>query len=163
MNVSEAPPAGPQPNPSPEAEAFYAQAYQRIVRIMLVLPVLVFPVLLIRFHLALALGFVVGAAISFFNFYWLKRAVVALGERVAISARVALGEQETSSSGSRQSGSRVVGGFFLRYVLIAVGAYVIFKSSAMSGYGLFIGLFVPVVAILVEAVYETYGALRRGL
>ncbi len=129
---------------------------------MLVLPVFVFPVLLIRFHLALALGFAVGAAISFFNFYWLKRAVVALGERVAISARAALGEQETSS-GSRQSGSRVVGGFFMRYVLIAVGAYVIFKGSAMSGYGLFIGLFVPVVAILVEAVYETYGALRRGL
>jgi hypothetical protein len=123
---------------------------------MLVLPVLVFPVLLIRFHLALALGFAVGAAISFFNFYWLKRAVGALSDRVAIS-------EQGTSSGSRQSGSRVVGGFFLRYVLIAVGAYVIFKSSAMSGYGLFIGLFVPVVAILVEAVYETYGALRRGL
>ena len=26
----------------------------------------------------------------------------------------------------------------------------------------FVGLFVPVVAILVEAVYETYGALRHG-
>ena len=150
MNVSE-----PQPSPSPEAEAFYAQAYRRIVRSMLVLPVLVFPVLLIRFHLALALGFVAGSAISFFNFYWLKRAVVALGERVALR------ERETNS-GSRQSGSRVVGGFFMRYVLIAVGAYVIFKSSAMSGYGLFVGLFVPVVAILVEAVYETYGALRHG-
>lgn len=138
-----------QPSPSPEAEAFYAQAYQRIVRIMLVLPIFIFPVLLIKFHLALALGFIVGSAISFFNFYWLKRAVVAFGERV-------------TNSGSRSSGSRVVGGFFMRYVLIAVGAYVIFKSSAMSGYGLFIGLFVPVVAILVEAVYETYGALRRG-
>ena len=65
---------------------------------MLVLPVLVFPVLLIRFHLALALGFVAGSAISFFNFYWLKRAVVALGERVALSEREA-------NSGSRQSGS----------------------------------------------------------
>lgn len=116
---------------------------------MLVLPIFIFPVLLIKFHLALALGFIVGSAISFFNFYWLKRAVVAFGERV-------------TNSGSRSSGSRVVGGFFMRYVLIAVGAYVIFKSSAMSGYGLFIGLFVPVVAILVEAVYETYGALRRG-
>jgi hypothetical protein len=67
-----------------------------------------------------------------------------------------------TNSSYRQSGSRVVGGFFMRYILIAVGAYVIFKSSAMSVYGLFVGLFVPVGAVLIEAAYETYGALRRG-
>jgi hypothetical protein len=116
---------------------------------MVVLPVLVFPVLLIKFQRAVALGFIAGSAIAFFNFYWLKRAVVALGDRV-------------TNSSYRQSGSRVVGGFFMRYILIAVGAYVIFKSSAMSVYGLFVGLFVPVGAVLIEAAYETYGALRRG-
>jgi nitrate reductase NapE component len=139
----------PETAPSPEAEAFYENAYRRIVRIMLVLPILVFPVLLIKFHGAVAFGFIVGSAIAFFNFYWLKRAVVVLGDRV-------------TNSTYRQSGSRVVAGFFMRYVLIGVGAYVIFKSSAMSVNGLFVGLFVPVGAVLIEAVYETYGALRRG-
>jgi hypothetical protein len=149
LSLSGSPPSDPQPVASAEAEAFYERAYQRIVRSMLVLPILVFPLLLIKFHLAVALGFVAGSAIAFFNFYWLKRAVVALGDRV-------------TNSTYKQSGSRVVGGFFMRYALIAVGAYVIFKSSAMSGYGLFMGLFVPVGAVLIEAVYETYGALRRG-
>lgn len=149
MSLSGSPPSEPQPSASPEAEAFYERAYQRIVRSIVVLPVLVFPVLLIKFHLAFALGFVAGSAIAFFNFYWLKRAVVALGDRV-------------TNSTHKQSGSRVVAGFFMRYALIAGGAYVIFKSSAMSGYGLFVGLFVPVGAVLIEAVYETYGALRRG-
>ncbi|HEV2987369.1 MAG TPA: ATP synthase subunit I [Candidatus Angelobacter sp.] len=142
-------PSAPQPSPSPEAEVFYARAYQRMVRTMLILPLLILPVLLIKFHLAMALGFVAGSVIAFFNFYWLKRAVVALGDRA-------------TNSPHRQSGSRVVAGFFMRYILIVVGAYVIFKSSAMSGYGLFVGLFVPVGAVLIEAVVETYGALRRG-
>jgi hypothetical protein len=149
LSVPEPPPPVPQPAASPEAEAFYANAYRRIVRTMVVLPVLAFPVLLIKFQRAVALGFIAGSAIAFFNFYWLKRAVVALGDRV-------------TNSSYRQSGSRVVGGFFMRYILIAVGAYVIFKSSAMSVYGLFAGLFVPVGAVLIEAAYETYGALRRG-
>jgi dipeptide/tripeptide permease len=120
-----------------------------MVRAMLLLPVAILPVLLIKFHWSVALGFVVGSAIAFFNFYWLKRAVVALGDRM-------------TNNPHRQSGSRVVAGFFMRYVLIAVGAYVIFKGSAMSGYGLFMGLFIPVGAVLIEAVVETYGALRRG-
>jgi hypothetical protein len=62
-----------------------------------------------------------------------------------------------------QSSSGVVTRFLLRYALIAVAAYGIFRSSADSVYGLFVGLFLPVGAILIEAVYATYGALRRGL
>lgn len=120
-----------------------------MVRTMLILPLLILPVLLIKFHLAMALGFVAGSVIAFFNFYWLKRAVVALGDRV-------------TNSPHRQSGLRVVAGFFMRYVLIVVGAYVIVKSSAMSGYGLFMGLLVPAGAVFIEAVVEIYGALRRG-
>ena len=53
--------------------------------------------------------------------------------------------------------------FCLRYLLIAFAAYVIFKSSADSLYGLFAGLSLPVVAILIEAVLEVYSALRAGI
>jgi hypothetical protein len=131
-----------------EDEAFYAATFQRIVRYMLALAVLIFPLLWFKLHRAVALAFVAGAAIALVNFYWLRRTVEALGERVL-------------NSGIRQSSSGVVMRFLLRYALIAAAAYGIFRSSADSVYGLFAGLFLPVGAILVEAVHATYGALRR--
>ncbi|PYP91338.1 MAG: hypothetical protein DMG65_08170 [Candidatus Angelobacter sp. Gp1-AA117] len=139
----------PEIVPSPEAEAFYANAYQRIVRLMIILPFVITPLLWVRFNRHVAFGFIAGCLIAVFNFYWLKRSVSFLADRV-------------TSTGRKQSATGVVMGFLLRYFLIAAGAYGIFKSSAASVYGLFAGLFLPVGAILIEAVYETYGALRRG-
>lgn len=142
-------PPSPEFVPSPEAEAFYANAYQRIVRGMLVLPILTTPILWLKYNRAVAVGFLGGCVIALYNFYRLKRTVSALADKVA-------------DTGQKQSASSVVAGFLSRYFLIAIAAYVIFKSSAMSVYGLFAGLFLPVGAILIEAAYETYGALRRG-
>jgi len=93
-------------------------------------------------------GFLVGGLIAVFNFSVLKRTVSAVGVVVA--------EGKATRSVKRQ-----VFKFFFRYVLLAAVVYVIFKSSAVSVYGLFIGLFLPVGAILIEAVYELYGALRH--
>jgi len=93
-------------------------------------------------------GFLVGGLIAVFNFMVLKRTVTAVGEVVV--------EGKATRSVKRQ-----VFKFFLRYVLLAAVLYVIFKSSAVSVYGLFIGLFLPVGAILIEAVYELFGALRH--
>ena len=135
--------------PSSEAEAFYANAYQRIVRVMLVLPIVITPILWLKYHHTVAVGFIGGCVIALYNFHRLKRTVAALADKV-------------TDTGQKQSASSVVAGFLSRYFLIAIAAYVIFKSSAASVYGLFAGLFLPVGAILIEAVYETYGALRRG-
>ncbi|HEY6249230.1 MAG TPA: ATP synthase subunit I [Candidatus Angelobacter sp.] len=96
----------------------------------------------------MSLGFLLGGLIGVFNFVVLKRTVSAVGEVVA--------EGRATRSVKRQ-----VFKFFFRYVLLAAVLYVIFKSSAVSVYGLFIGLFLPVGAILIEAVYELYGALRH--
>ena len=93
-------------------------------------------------------GFLLGGLIGIFNFVVLKRTVSAVGEVVA--------EGRATRSVKRQ-----VFKFFFRYVLLAAVLYVIFKSSAVSVYGLFMGLFLPVGAILIEAVYELYNALRR--
>jgi hypothetical protein len=46
---------------------------------------------------------------------------------------------------------------------MALAAYAIFKFSPASLYGLFAGLFLPVGAIMCEAAYELYAALRHGL
>ena len=96
----------------------------------------------------MSLGFLLGGLIGVFNFVVLKRTVAAVGEVVA--------EGRATRSVKRQ-----VFKFFFRYLLLAAVLYVIFKSSAVSVYGLFIGLFLPVAAILIEAIYELYRALRH--
>jgi len=129
---------------------FYSGAYGRIVRFMLLLGIVATVAVLVRFGVIVAAGFVVGCAIAFVNFHWLKRVVSALADRA-------------TATGERQSSKGVVLRFLLRYFLIALGAYVIFKISRDSLYGLLGGLFLPVGAILMEAAYELYSALRRGV
>jgi len=139
-----------EPSIPPETDAFYSGAYARIIRFMMGLGVMATVAVLVRFGLAVAAGFVVGCAIGFLNFHWLKRVVSALAERA-------------TSTGERQSSTGVVARFMLRYFLIALAAYAIFTISRDSLYGLLAGLFLPVGAILVEAGYELYAALRRGM
>ncbi len=95
-------------------------------------------------------GFACGAAIAYLNFHWLKKAVFALADRV-------------TRTGQKVSGGGIATRFLLRYFLIALAAYAIFRVSVASVYGLLAGLFLPVAAIFCEAVCEVYVALRRGL
>jgi hypothetical protein len=143
-------PMADQPTIPPQAESFYSGAYARIVRFMLALGIVATIAVLARFGLAVAAGFVVGCVIAVLNFHWLKRVVSALADR-------------TTATGERPSSKGVVVRFLLRYFLIALGAYAIFKISRDGLYGLLAGLFLPVGAIMMEAGYELYGALRRGV
>lgn len=137
---------------TPEAaeERFYSNALNRIGRFMFVIGVLVMVVTLWKCGMRYAIGFTLGCAIAFVNFYWLKRAVSGFVDRAAGAA-------------TSQSGSGIVARFLLRYVLIAVGAYAILTVSPASLNGLLAGLFLPVAAIACEAAYEVYAALARGL
>lgn len=133
---------------SPETEElFYVTTYRRLVWIMVILTLLGIPIAWFNYQGALAATFALGGLVGILNFYWLKRTVEAMGGRFP---------------GKTRSTSGVVVRFLLRYVLIAGIAYVILKSTASSLYGFFAGLSVPVAAILIEAVYETYRALRTG-
>ena len=138
------------PSMNHPAEDFYSGAYARIVRFMLALGAVATIALLARFGAIVASGFVVGCGIAVINFQWLKRVVSALADRA-------------TATGERQSSTGVVLRFLLRYFLIALGAYAIFKISQSGLYGLLAGLFLPVGAILMEAFYELYAALRRGV
>lgn len=130
-------------------EQFFSAAYQRIVRLLLfLLPCLVI-LLWVFFNRRFAVGFLVGGAIAIVNFLSLKRLVIAFADRII------------ASSGERRSSGLVLR-FLLRYGLVAVVAYAIFKSSAMSAYGLLAGLGIPAIAIMIEAGYELYGSLRRS-
>lgn len=132
-----------------EAEESSANTLRRVFVSMIVLLVAGPPLLWAKYGHGMALSFVLGGGISLVNFYWLKRTLAALVEAVAVRGR-------------KRSSAGIVLRFVLRYVLIAVAAYAIFKSSAMSMYGLCAGLSLPVGAVLIEAAYAIYGALRRG-
>ncbi len=95
-------------------------------------------------------GLLLGSILAYANFHWLKQAVSALADRV-------------TQSGRRESSRGIVARFLLRYFLIGLGAYAILKISVAALYGLLGGLFLTVAAVVCEAVYEAYVALRRGL
>jgi hypothetical protein len=88
-----------------------------------------------------AAGFLLGAAISWVNYRWLKRMVEGLG------------------------GTRSPGGFRLavRYFLLAGGSYVILRYSSISVLAVLAGLFVLIVAVFVEAAFEIFYAGKRTL
>lgn len=130
-------------------EQFYTAAYRRIRNAMMVLAVVAGAALWAGYGWRMAGGFAVGCVIASLNFLWLKQIVQALSDRV-VHTRATL-----SSRGA-------VVRFVLRYLLIALGAYVIFRGSFFSVYGLIAGLFLPVGAIMWEAVYEVYAVARRG-
>jgi ATP synthase I chain len=134
-----------QPEPSDD---FYARALDRIQKIMFVLGIATLITAWISFGWKIGVGFALGAAIAYLNFHWLTKIVAGISEL-------------TSGSGAATS-RRVVHRFVLRYVLMAVIAFVILAVSRESLYGLFAGLFLPAAAILCEAVYEMYAALVRG-
>jgi ATP synthase I subunit len=133
----------------PNSEAFYAAALDRISRFMLVLTITLSAAAWWRYGWRIVLGFACGCAVAYLNFHWLKRVVTALADRA-------------TQPGRTQSSGGVVLRFLLRYVLMGLGAYVIFTVSPASLYGLFAGLFLPVAAIACEAAYEMWVAVARG-
>lgn len=132
------------------ADAFYSGALDRIRRFMIAIGLLFSVAAWWKFGRWSALGFLLGCAISYLNFHWLKSGVSGLADRA-------------TNTGKAQSGKGIVARFLLRYVLLGAAAYAILTSFPASLRGLFAGLFLPVGAIACEAVYELYAALARGV
>ena len=104
----------------------------------------------LRFGWRLALGFACGCGIAYLNFYWLKRVVGGMADRIA-------------QTGKQESGKGIVVRFLLRYFLMALGAYLILSVTPASLYGFLAGLSLVVAGIACEAAYEIYAALARGM
>lgn len=137
------------PASSAVAEEFYSGAIRRILRILAVLAVALLAPIWLVFGFAPALGFAAGATASWFNFHSLARGVEGLADRIV-------------NAQSRERGSIVVARFLLRYLLVGIVAYAIFKGSYYGFRGFLAGLCLPVAAILSETAYEAYAAFRRG-
>jgi len=135
--------------PSQHALDFYSGAIRRILRVLLVLclicPLVAWPM----YGLPAAGGLLLGALLSWLNFRTLAKSVDALASRIL-------------EAHSRERGGTIVLRFLLRYVLVGIVAYAIFKGSSQAFRGFLFGLCLPVGAMLSEAAYEAYAALRRG-
>lgn len=128
---------------APANSDFHAHALERINTFMLVLGAAALITAMTMFGWRIGVGFAVGGAVSFLNFYWLKKVVAGVAAAAA-------------QTGTAVSSRRVVQRFLLRYFLMAIAAFVILSVSRDSLYGFFAGLFLPVAAMLCEAGYETY-------
>lgn len=135
--------------PDPATEAFLAGAYRRIQTTIVALGLISGAAVFLIFGWRAGGGFLLGAAIAYLNFLWLKQSIIALTNRVSAL--------ETSPQGRS-----AVFRFIFRYLVIATVAYAIISSSSLSVLGLMGGFFLSVVALLSEAVTEVIYSLRRG-
>ena len=126
----------------------FARAIPRILRIMLVTSLLLLAPMYWIYGWRGTIGFVAGAAVSYINFLALTRGVEGLADRIV-------------NRQSHEKGRKIVVRFLVRYGLVAVVAYVIFKSSALAFRGFLWGLCVPVAAMMIEAGFEGYAAFLR--
>jgi len=126
----------------------YERIIPRLLRNILVASVLLLAPAFWFYRWAGSIGFAFGAAVSYVNFRSLTRGVEGLADRIV-------------NRNSREKGGRIVLRFLVRYGLVAAVAYAIFKSSSLAFHGFLWGLCVPVAALMAEAFWGGYTALRR--
>jgi hypothetical protein len=139
----------PTPETAASADHFFSGAIPRMLRFLLILGAAFTLGTAWRFGWITGLGFAGGAVIAYLSFRALNKAVQSLASRIVDAKQ-------------SDHGFSLVGGFFVRYLLAGVVAYVIFTSSYQAFRGFLFGLSTPVAAMLMEAGLEAYAALRRG-
>jgi hypothetical protein len=143
-----------RPAEAPPAETrdeltIYERIIPRLLRNILVVSVLLVGPAFWFYRWAGSIGFAFGAVVSYVNFKSLTRGVEGLSDRIV-------------NRNSREKGGWIVLRFVVRYGLVGAAAYAIFKSSPLAFRGFLWGLCVPVAALMAEAVWQGYTALRRA-
>ena len=125
-----------------QMETFLSGAYQRILRITIILSVASTIAASLLFNWLSGLGLAIGSLLAYVNLVWLHHGTDLMIRRMISPAK----------SGS--SKFRLVLAFSGRYLLIIAMAYVIFKSYPKMLIGFMVGLALPVLAAMCEGVYE---------
>lgn len=140
---------GSPADPASASERFYSGATRRIQVSIAVLGAAGLAFAATRYGLRAAAGFLLGTGLSYWNFRSLVSTVTSLAGRIV-------------DWHEKASGASIVFRFIVRIPLVALAGYAIFISSPGSLRGFLVGLCVPVAAILWEAGYEAFAAMRRG-
>ncbi len=146
--------AGRRTGMSSVPRSFYNNAAKRVQRATVVLGLVGAIVCAVIGGYRLAVPFIAGAAVSLLNFTWLAKGSSALLAKVVA---------HSTEPGMAPTGRSAPVKFVLRYVLVAAVAYVTLKSSVFNILGLFAGLFLTILALMVEALYEVWVFYRRGV
>jgi len=147
--MTQTPETQPQLPETSLSERFFSAAIPRMMRFILILGLGFVLFTAARFGWIAAAGLAAGVVMAYLSFRALNKAVQALANRIV-------------QSHEPERGFSLVHGFFLRYLFAGVVAYVIFTSSSQAFRGFLFGLCTPVAAMLLEAGFEVYCALRRG-
>jgi hypothetical protein len=147
--MASAPPLPPASETPTSADRFFSAAIPRMLRFLLILGTAFTLFTAWRFGLIVGLGFAAGTLIAYLSFRSLNKAVQSLASRIVDAKQP-------------DRGFSLVSGFFLRYLLAGIVAYVIFTSSSQAFRGFLFGLCTPVAAMLMEAGFEAYAVVRRG-
>ena len=139
-----------------ESRAFFAGAQTRAWRVGLVLSALAVLGSFVRWGSHVGVAVLLGAIVGGLNTFWLARSTAAFARKAVESADPGMEYRRPGWGG-------VLFQYVLRYLLVGVAAYAIFKSTLFSILGFFAGLFLPVVSLMCEAFYEAWVSSRRGL
>ncbi|HEX7286517.1 MAG TPA: ATP synthase subunit I [Candidatus Angelobacter sp.] len=132
-------PHGPSPARS---EAFLSGAYQRILRITIILSVAVTTSVTVSWGWRAGLAMTIGALIAYVNLLWLHHGTELAVERMSAPATGA------------PSRSRFMLAFAGRYVFVITAAYVILRSYPQTRVAFMVSLAFPIIAAMCEGVYE---------
>lgn len=142
-----------------KAIRFYDGALLRTQRITFALAATAIVTALVCRGWKVAVPLLIGAAIGWLNLRWLMQSSFTLLSKVQELVSAAGGERPANLPG----GVGAVVRFLLRYVLLVCATYVIVMWSVFSILALFCGLFLPIAALMAEAVYEVWVSYRKGL
>ncbi|HWS17684.1 MAG TPA: ATP synthase subunit I [Candidatus Elarobacter sp.] len=145
----ESDPAIPDQMPvDPAMEARLSGAYQRILRVAIVLSVAGTVAAALLFSWQSGLGLAIGSLLAYINFVWLHHGTERLVERMVVSNKT------TSADKTKPRKVRFAFPFPLRYALLFGVAYVILKSYPRLLIGFIVGLILPILASMGEGIYE---------
>ena len=130
-------------------DPYYLNVERRLIRLSIVLGVAVLLSLLIFDSFRAALGFVFGAIVSYYNFLWMKQAV----DRLLAGFQPSM-DKNLSTLGRKKGERRVVLKYFMRFALIGGSLYAIFRFRILDLKGFILGLFLFVMAVLAECIYQ---------
>jgi ATP synthase I chain len=146
-------PVYPQTPISAETEAHLSRAYQRILRVAIVLSVAAV-VAALAINWRSGVGVAIGAALGLINFIWLHSSTGKLVDRLLLENKKPPLLEPPPDPSSSKTKFRFIFPFPLRYLLMIGVAYVILKSYPQLLIGFLIGLLLPLLASMVEGVYE---------
>jgi hypothetical protein len=128
-------------------DPFYLNVEKRILKISIVIASLILATSLYWGSWKFIISFIVGSILSVLNFSWMKQGV----------DRMLQGFQ--SSEVAKSPSKKIIFKYFIRYSLIGGVLYAIFRYRFFDARAAFLGLFLVVMAVLYECLYQIIKSL----